>query len=210
MTLQLTGQAAPEYTAMLTPDALAFIADLVRAYNAEHAAQISQHQNDQRDDCPDEDTYTVNAADLNRIITIVTNGAPVIIADFEDCTPPTWEDLLRGQSNLRDLTRFNVDYQDQAGAWHTLSPEQTPPLMVRPRALTRPETHITLDSEPIPAGLFDFGLHMYYNAAEMVVRGMDVTFSIKPADHAQMHVWQQIAGRSSATLGLPTDRVKIA
>jgi len=209
MTIQLTGHAAPEYTAILTPAALDFIAELVQTYKTSHKTYLDEYATIADADCPDDDTYAVNAADMDHIINAVTGGAPLIIADFEDCTPLTFEDLLRGQTNLRDLTRFNVDYQDQAGHWHPLLPENVPALLVRPRALTRPEHHMTVDGEPIPAGLFDFGLHMYYNAAEMVMRGMDVTFSIKAADRGRMAAWQQMAGYGSATLGLPTERVKV-
>jgi len=207
MTIQLNGDAPSAYTAMLTPDALDFIADLARAYKQQTA---SLRKPQATHDCPDAaDGHAVNAADLDHILRAVSDGVPRIIADFQDCTPATWEALLRGQTNLRRLTRFNVDYQDAAGNWRPLTPDDAPSVLVRPRPLHTAETHITVDGAPIPAGLFDFGLYVYYNAAELVIRGLDVEFYLKDTDSAEKRLWEQIAGNSSATLGLPSARIKV-
>ena len=34
------------------------------------------------------------------------------MADFEDATSPTWDELIQGQVNLRDYWRGRLDYTD--------------------------------------------------------------------------------------------------
>ena len=46
--------------------------------------------------------------DRKMIINALNSGANVFMADFEDATAPTWDNLVRGQLNLRDAVRGDI------------------------------------------------------------------------------------------------------
>ena len=48
------------------------------------------------------------------LINALNSGAKVFMADFEDATSPTWEELVQGQVNLRDYWRNRLAYTDPA------------------------------------------------------------------------------------------------
>jgi len=43
--------------------------------------------------------------DRKMIINALNSGAKVFMADFEDSTTPTWDNVMEGQLNLRDAVR---------------------------------------------------------------------------------------------------------
>src|SRR6476646_1691541 len=46
------------------------------------------------------------------LINALNSGAKVFMADFEDATSPTWDELLQGQVNLRNYWSGRLDYTD--------------------------------------------------------------------------------------------------
>src|SRR5262252_3145454 len=49
--------------------------------------------------------------DRKMIINALNSGASVFMADFEDSNSPTWENLVRGQVNLRDAVRRTITFE---------------------------------------------------------------------------------------------------
>ena len=49
--------------------------------------------------------------DRKMIINALNSGAKVFMADFEDSSTPTWNNLLDGQINLRDAIRRTITYR---------------------------------------------------------------------------------------------------
>src|ERR1700754_984464 len=47
------------------------------------------------------------------IINALNSGARVFMADFEDSTTPTWENVIDGQINLRDAVRRTITFEDE-------------------------------------------------------------------------------------------------
>ncbi len=45
------------------------------------------------------------------LINALNSGAKVFMADFEDATSPTWDELIQGQVNLRDYWSGRLDLQ---------------------------------------------------------------------------------------------------
>lgn len=116
---------------ILTPAALAFVADLHRRFDARRrellaAREVRQARFD-AGETPDfrADTADIRAGDwrigaipaelLDRrveitgpvdrkmVINALNSGARVFMADFEDATSPTWANQIEGQINLKDL-----------------------------------------------------------------------------------------------------------
>ena len=48
------------------------------------------------------------------MINALNSGARVFMADFEDASSPTWENVVDGQRNLRDAVRRTIELDDAA------------------------------------------------------------------------------------------------
>ncbi|KAL6280933.1 hypothetical protein ACE6H2_017814 [Prunus campanulata] len=100
------------------------------------------------------------------IINALNSGAKVFMADFEDALSPTWENLMRGQVNLKDAVDGSITFHDKArNRVYKLNDKNTAKLFVRPRGWHLPEAHILIDGEPATGCLVDFGLYFFHNHA---------------------------------------------
>ena len=134
----VSGPIRPRYEAVLTPEALAFVADLVRTFRprVERAARRAvasarpgstrRAPRLPRRDAPTcaRGDWTVRAAarricstaasrspgpiDRKMVINALNSGASVFMADFEDANSPTWDNLVDGQINLGDAVRRTI------------------------------------------------------------------------------------------------------
>ncbi|XP_077211926.1 malate synthase isoform X2 [Tasmannia lanceolata] len=100
------------------------------------------------------------------IINALNSGAKVFMADFEDSLSPSWENLMKGQVNLKDAVDGTISFNDQARKRLYRLNDQTAKLFVRPRGWHLPEAHILIDGEPATGCLVDFGLYFYHNHAK--------------------------------------------
>ena len=82
--------------------------------------------------------------DRKMIINALNSGACVFMADFEDSTSPTWDNLIDGQANLIDAVAGRIDYQSADGRQYRLNPDPAV-LMVRPRGWHLDEKHLRVD-----------------------------------------------------------------
>src|SRR6266568_210713 len=97
---------------------------------------------------------------------VLTSGANVFMADFEDANAPTWESNVRGQQNLCDAVAGTIAFTSPEGKRYALD-ARTATLVVRPRGWHLVEKHLCVDGAPIAASLFDFGLAFFHNAAAL-------------------------------------------
>lgn len=86
-------------------------------------------------------------------------------ADFEDALSPSWENLMKGQVNLRDAVNGTISFHEKARNKDYKLNDQIAKLFVRPRGWHLPEAHILIDGEPATGCLVDFGLYFYHNFA---------------------------------------------
>ncbi|KAK7842139.1 malate synthase [Quercus suber] len=100
------------------------------------------------------------------IINALNSGAKVFMADFEDALSPSWENLMRGQVNLKDAVDGTISFHDKARNKDYKLNDQIAKLFVRPRGWHLPEAHILIDGEPATGCLVDFGLYFYHNYAK--------------------------------------------
>src|SRR3954453_17451053 len=86
-------------------------------------------------DLQDRRVEITGPGDRKMIINALNSGANVFMADFEDATSPTWENIVGDQANLMDAVRRTITYESEAGKRYALAP---PPgsLRVRPRGLS--------------------------------------------------------------------------
>ena len=96
--------------------------------------------------------------DRKMIINALNSGAKVFMADFEDSSSPTWENMMDGQVNLMDAVNRNIEFINKNGKHYKLN-DKIATLMVRPRGWHLNEEHFIVDGEVMSASLFDFGLY---------------------------------------------------
>src|SRR5207244_12129264 len=123
--------------------------------------------------------------DRKMVINALNCGANVYMADFEDATTPSWDNLIEGQMNLSDAVRRKISFDDPETGRHYALNDKTAVLFVRPRGWHLPEKHVLVDGEPMSGALFDFGGFFFHNAEELVARGTAPYFYLpKIGSHA--------------------------
>ena len=144
--LEIIATPQPGQGDLLTPAALAFLSELHERFEPERQARLAARQVRQAQfdagATPDfrEDTRTIRESDwkvaelpanlLDRrveitgpvepkiVINALNSGAKVYMADFEDSTSPTWENLLTGQRALRKAVTGDLDWMAPDGSKH--------------------------------------------------------------------------------------------
>jgi malate synthase len=212
MTITLRGPLAPGYDRVFTPAALRFLEDLTDAFRPAIRARLAARSSPARldfnlttravresewkvapipEDLLDRRVEITGPVDRKMIVNALSCGANVFMADFEDSTSPTWENLVSGQIHLGDAIRRTLAFE-QGGKSYRLA-DRLATLMVRPRGLHLEEKHVLVNGEPIPGALFDFGLYFFHNAKELVKRGTGPYFYLpKLQSHLEARVWAQI------------------
>ena len=222
-------------TTILTPEALAFVADLVRRFRPRVkellAARAERQKRFDAGELPDflPETASIRSGDwtcapqpeilLDRrveitgpvdrkmIINALNSGANVFMADFEDATTPTWENQIDGQQNLYDAIRRTISFE--SGAKKYALNEKTAVLFVRPRGWHLPEKHVVVDGEIVPGALFDFGLFFFHNAKEQIARGAGPFFYLpKMESHLEARLWNDVFVHAQEKLGVPRGTIK--
>ncbi len=223
-------------SAILSPDAQAFLTQLARSFTprrdallAERAArQLRIDAGEMPDflpetrhireadwqiaaipaDLQDRRVEITGPTDRKMIINALNSGAKVFMADFEDSNAPTWANLIDGQQNLYDAVRRTITYTNDAGKRYQLN-EKTAVLMVRPRGWHLDEKHFRVDDAPIPGGLFDLGLYCFHNAAELLARGTGPYFYLpKLESHLEARLWNDVFNFTEDELSLPRGSIK--
>jgi malate synthase len=147
--------------------------------------------------------------DRKMIINALNSGAKVFMADFEDSTTPTWDNLLEGQLNLHDAVTRTITYSDAATGKSYKLAERPAVLFVRARGWHLDERHVMVDGEAMSGSLFDFGLYAFHNAKELLARGSGPYFYLpKMESHLEARLWNDVFVQAEAELGLAKGSIK--
>ena len=186
---EILGPLKGHWLEILTPGALAFVAELHRRFDPERRRLLAARQERQErldsgerpdflaetreiresdwtvapapDDLRDRRVEITGPVDRKMVINALNSGARVFMADFEDANSPTWSNNLEGQINLRDAAEGTIDY-DTGEKYYKLVDDPAV-LVVRPRGWHLPERHVHVDGEAVSGSLFDFGLYVFHN-----------------------------------------------
>lgn len=233
--LVITGAMRPEYGEILTPEALAFVAELVERFEPRRQELLKRRQ--QRWDelkagrLPDFDPATAHIragdwqvapapadfrnrrteitgpVDRKMVINALNSGAQVFMADFEDANAPLWDNVVQGQINLRDAIRRTIELNTD-GKQYRLN-EKTAVLAVRARGWHLDEKHVTYNGKTISGGMFDFGLYFFHNAKELLSRGSGPYFYLpKLQHHLEARLWNDIFVYAQDRLGVPQGSIR--
>ena len=234
--VEVRGEVTPAFAEILTPDALAFVAKLQRAFGARRLESLARRQARQAaldrgeplDFLPDtkhirESDWTcapipadlrdrrveiTGPTDRKMVINALNSGAKMFMADFEDANSPTWDNMVEGQINLRDAIRRTITFTNPEGKEYRLN-EKTAVLLVRPRGWHLVEKHLLVDGEPVAGGLFDFGLYFFHNAKELIARGSGPYFYLpKMESHLEARIWNDVFKLAQDELGIPQGTIR--
>ena len=232
----VTGGQVPELDRVLTPDALAFVADLQRRFGQSRLDLLHRRHERQaaldagqgldfpagtaeiRDgdwtvapapaDFDDRRVEITGPAEAKMMINALNSGARVFMADLEDALSPTWANVIGGQAALADAVRGTLAFESPEGKSYRLG-ERVAQLVVRPRGWHLIESNVMVDGAPISASLFDAGLYLFHNAAERVARGSGpYLYLAKLESHFEARLWNDVFLFAQEQLGVPRGSVR--
>jgi len=232
----IRGRMTPEYADILTFEALSLLAKLHRNFEVRRrelleARAIRQKQIDsgapldflpetrairEADwkvapvpaDLQDRRVEITGPTDRKMVINALNSGANMFMADFEDSSTPTWDNLIQGQINMRDAVRGTISFASPEGKSYKLNPK-TATLLVRPRGWHLIEKHIEIDGEPMSGSLVDFGLYFFHNAKARLAKGSGVYLYLpKMESHREARLWNDVFVLAQNELGVPQGTVK--
>ena len=141
------------------------------------------------------------------IINALNSGADSYMTDFEDSNTPNWDNQITGQLNLMEAVRKTI-WLEQGGKSYKLN-DKTATLVVRPRGWHLDEKHVLVDGKRVSGGIFDFALFMYHNAKEQLARGAGPYFYLpKMESHLEARLWNDIFVMTQNELGIPQGTIK--
>lgn len=150
------------------------------------------------------------ADDRGMTVNALNSGARVWLADFEDASAPTWQNVVLGQLNLIDAYERRIDFTTPGGKSYVLRPaEELATVVMRPRGWHLDERHLTVDGRPVPGALVDFGLYFFHNARRLLDLGKGPYFYLpKTESHLEARLWNDVFVFAQDRTGLPHGTVR--
>ena len=234
--LQIPPHQPNLYDRILTPQAIGFVAHLHRKYEqrrrdlmkarAERQARLDAGETfgflpETRSiresewkvgpvpaDLQDRRVEITGPVERKMVINALNSGASTFMADFEDSCTPTWDNMIRGQINLRQAVDRTISFTSPEGKSYKLN-DKTAVLIVRPRGWHLLERHVLVDGDPVAGALFDFGLFMFHNAERLVEQGTGPYFYLaKIESHLEARLWDHVFNEAETRLNLPRGTIK--
>ncbi|MGL4973800.1 MAG: malate synthase A, partial [Bosea sp. (in: a-proteobacteria)] len=235
--ITIKGAMSPRFDEILTPEALAFVADLHRRFNETRKRLLALRAERQKRfdagetpdflaetkhiregdwkvapipaDLTDRRVEITGPVDRKMIINALNCGAKVFMADFEDASSPVWGNMIEGQINLKDRWANKIDFTDaNTGKAYKLS-DKPAVLVIRPRGWHLPERHLEIDGEIASGSLVDFGLYVFHNAKSQIAQGTGPYFYLpKMESHLEARLWNDVFVHAQSVLGLKNGTIK--
>jgi malate synthase len=222
---------------VLTPEALAFVAELHRRFEGRRRALLTARDvrlqafdggswpsfrserpdvraDDWRvapapSDLEDRRVEITGPPDRKMMINALNSGAKVFMADCEDALSPTWSNILAGQVNLRDAVRRDLSFTDPASGKHYALDRSIATLVVRPRGWHLLERHVEVDGEAVAGALFDAGMYLFHNASEALARGSGPYFYLPKLESSdEAKLWNDVFVYAQERLAVPRGSVR--
>ncbi|MEU1047283.1 MULTISPECIES: malate synthase A [unclassified Streptomyces] len=149
--------------------------------------------------------------DRKMTINALNSGAKVWLADFEDASAPTWENVVLGQLNLAAAYTRTIDFTDErTGKSYALRPDaELATVVMRPRGWHLDERHLQVDGRPVPGALVDFGLYFFHNAQRLLDLGKGPYFYLpKTESHLEARLWNEVFVFAQDYVGIPQGTVR--
>ena len=232
--VQVVG-TAPHADEVLTTDALGFVAQLHRSFNAERerllADRVRRQERLDAGEMPDflpnpiesrDPTWRVAStppdfddrrveitgpAEPKMLINALNSGASVFMADFEDALSPTWDNVVTGHWAVAQAVRRTLTFETDEKAYSLNDSIAT--LCIRPRGWHLAERHVLVDGQPISASLFDFGIWFFHSARELLNRGSGPYLYLpKLESHLEAALWNRVFVAAQEALDIPRGSIR--
>jgi len=150
------------------------------------------------------------ASPAKMAINALNSEARVWLADLEDASSPTWENVVEGIRNLRDAARGTLAYTSPAGKPYALRTDvHRPTVVARPRGWHLSESHVLIDGERASASLVDFGLHFFHTARQLIANGHGPYYYLpKLESHREARLWNDVFVHAQDALGIPQGTIR--
>ncbi|MBL8310996.1 MAG: malate synthase A [Burkholderiales bacterium] len=233
--IQINAPISPDFATILTPEAMALVAKLHRAFEPRRqqllAARVERAKRLDAGERPDFLAETkhirdgewkvaplpkalecrrveiTGPVDAKMVINAFNSGADSYMTDFEDSNSPSWDNQIQGQINLGRAIRRTLTLE-QNGKSYKLN-DKVATLQVRPRGWHLDEKHVLIDGQRVHGGIFDFALFMFHNAKEQIARGAGPFFYLpKMESHLEARLWNDVFVMTQNELGLPQGTIK--
>jgi malate synthase len=233
----VSGNLGPRYGEILSTEALEFLADLHRTFEATRqrllaargARQVRFDKGELPDFLPetrsiregdwkvaqipadlmDRRVEITGPVDRKMVINALNSGATHYMADFEDANSPTWSNNIEGQINLKDRWADDLAFTDPGtGKAYAIGPNPAV-MIVRPRGWHLLEPRVQIDGQPMSGALFDFGLYFFHNAKPLIEHGTGPYFYLpKLESHLEARLWNDVFVHAQQALDLPKGTIK--
>ncbi|EST31474.1 malate synthase A [Streptomyces niveus] len=233
-------ETLPRQDEVLSPPALAFVAELHRRFTprrdellarrGERRAEIARTSTlDFRPETAavrEDDSWRVapspaalndrrveitGPTDRKMTINALNSGAKIWLADFEDASAPTWENVINGQLNLRDAYAGKADFTDPvSGKSYALkAADELATVVMRPRGWHLDERHLQFEGRAVPGALVDFGLYFFHNAQRLIELGKGPYFYLpKTESYLEARLWNEVFVFAQEYVGIPQGTVR--
>lgn len=234
--VEVTAPITPAYAEILTPEALSFVALLVRKFAARREQLLAARKERQEklnagalldflpetksiregdwkvapipEDLLDRRVEITGPVERKMVINALNSGAKVFMADFEDSLSPTWEGVMDGQISMRDAVARTISMRTEAGKEYRLN-DTIATLIVRPRGWHLNEKHILVDGKQAPGGLVDFGLFFFHNVKTALAKGTGPYFYLpKTESYHEAQLWSDVFNLAEDTLQIKRGTIK--
>jgi malate synthase len=226
-----------DFDRILTPEAVAFVAGLHRAFGSRRdellAARAKRRAEAARTgrldflpdtgavreagwrvaeapaDLRDRRVEITGPTERKMAINALNSGARVWLADLEDANTPHWANVIGGQGNLYDAVRGTISLSTPDKEYRLRDDVRPAVIVMRPRGWHLDERHLTFDDRPAVGALVDFGLYFFHNAKELLDRGSGPYFYLpKMESHLEARLWNDVFTHAQAELGIPHGTVR--
>ncbi|RAK65270.1 malate synthase A [Hymenobacter edaphi] len=233
--VKVLGPYTHTFAEILTPSALAFLAELHRHFEPRRQELMRRRQQRRAEfatgrlpdflpetaqlresdwqvaplpaDLQDRRVEITGPTERKMVINALNSGARTFMADCEDSLAPTWPNVVQGQLNLRDAVRRSITLETPQRTYRLT--ERPAVLLVRPRGWHLNEKHLLIDGEEISGALFDFGLYFFHNAHELLARGTGPYFYLpKLESHLEARLWNEVFELAQWALKIPKGTIK--
>ncbi|MFV5696768.1 malate synthase A [Flavobacterium sp. ZT3R17] len=227
---QFSTETNQHYPEILTDEAIEFLTDLHKNFNNKRLLLLEERKKQQvkfdagalpcfptetksiresnwraaaiPKDLLDRRVEITGPVDRKMVINAMNSGAKTFMADFEDSTSPTWNNLMAGQQNLKDAVNKTITLDDPLKNKKYSLNEDTAVLIVRPRGLHLSEKNILIDGQQASGSLIDFGLYAFHNHSELIKNGTAPYFYLPKLEHyLEARWWNEVLEFAQEYLG---------
>ncbi len=236
-TLKVLGSVNDTFKEILTPEALAFVAELAekfapkmrellevrKVYQAKiDAGALPDFLDETKQiresdwkvagiphDLQDRRAEITGPVERKMVINALNANVKVFMADFEDAQSPTWEGVVQGQINLRDANMGTISYVNPDNGKQYKLKEKPAVLICRVRGLHLQEKHITVNDQIIPGCLMDFGLYFFHNYQTRMKQNSGVYYYLpKLQSYKEAAWWDEVFAHTENKFSVPVGTIK--